>query len=44
MYTLWLYFRGYSKEFVNVSKADIKVILKEFTEHSDFYGYDIKRA
>lgn len=42
MYNLWLYFRGHSKEFLNVSKADIKVILDHFGNDPEFYGYDME--
>ena len=43
MYTLWIYFRGYSKEFLSVSKADIKLLIEHFKEDPNFYGYDMEK-
>lgn len=41
-YNLWVYFNGYSREYINISKSAVKYYIDYHKENEDFYGYDME--
>lgn len=41
-YDLCIYFNGFSKEFLNISKTAVSYYINYYKENEKFYGYDIE--
>lgn len=40
-FDLFLYFNGYTREYINISRTAARYYIEYHKENEDFYGYDL---